>query len=166
MTTPTLPAPPLAAHRWSCAAYLEIDCEPELVGLARRFTRDTLTGVIDARTDDAILLVSELVTNAVNFAAEAGPPSSGFKQLIGLGVECGPRWLRLCVCDPYPDLPEPRQAAEDDESGRGLREIVEAYADAWWVDPRPSDKTIHAVLLHPGEVLLQEDINRFGRGPA
>ncbi|MDN3356102.1 ATP-binding protein [Actinomadura sp. DC4] len=163
MTVDTCSPPSLETLPWSRSGHLEIACKPELVAIARHFTRDLIAGCLDNEdlVDEVVLLVSELVTNAVQYAASAGPPAAGVRPGVGLGVECSARYVRVCVRDPYPVLPRPRTATEDAESGRGLREIVEAYADAWWVHLRPDDKAIHVVLLRPGEVLLQGDLVRF-----
>jgi anti-sigma regulatory factor (Ser/Thr protein kinase) len=73
--------------------------------------------------DDALLLISELVTNSVN---HGGPP-------IVLAIECDGEGLRLQVRDGSPALPTPRTPADDDESGRGLS-LVNLIASTWGVD--------------------------------
>jgi anti-sigma regulatory factor (Ser/Thr protein kinase) len=73
--------------------------------------------------DDALLLISELVTNSVN---HGGPP-------IVLAIECDGDVLRVLVRDGSPKLPTPRAAADDDESGRGLT-LVSLIANTWGVD--------------------------------
>src|SRR3954447_25060898 len=74
--------------------------------------------------DDALLLISELVTNSVQ---HGGPP-------IVLAIECDGDGLQVWVRDGAVDLPKPRQAADDDEHGRGLS-LVELLTDTWGVDP-------------------------------
>ena len=74
--------------------------------------------------DDALLLISELVTNSL---LHGGPP-------IVLAIECDGRGLRVRVRDGASDLPVPRQAGDDDESGRGLS-LVDLLTDTWGVEP-------------------------------
>ena len=73
--------------------------------------------------DDALLLISELVTNSVR---HGGPP-------IVLAIECDGDGLRVLVRDGAPELPTPRVAADDDEGGRGLT-LVDLIASTWGVD--------------------------------
>ena len=70
--------------------------------------------------DDALLLISELVTNAV---LHGGPP-------IMLSVECDGDALHVRVRDGSTALPEPRGAEPDAEGGRGMT-LVELLTDTW-----------------------------------
>jgi anti-sigma regulatory factor (Ser/Thr protein kinase) len=75
--------------------------------------------------DDAQLLVSELVTNAVSYG---GPP-------LVLRVHCDETaGLLVDVRDGTPDLPQRTHATDQDEHGRGL-ELVELLAQSWGVRP-------------------------------
>ncbi|MGP4102937.1 ATP-binding protein [Nonomuraea sp. KM90] len=89
------------------------------VPVARRLTRATLRdwGVPDEPAD---LLVSELVTNAVQHAG--GP--------VRLRLSAADGVLRCEVGDGGPGLPRPRPATPDDEGSRGLA-LVAALASAW-----------------------------------
>lgn len=71
-----------------------------------------------------MLLLSELVTNAVCHGRV--PPGRRVGTRLTLGGGC----LRIEVADANDDLPLPRTAGEDDESGRGLA-LVDALADGW-----------------------------------
>ena len=73
--------------------------------------------------DDALLLISELVTNSLS---HGGPP-------IVLAIECDGEGLRVQVRDGSPTLPTPRTAGDDDERGRGLS-LVNLIASTWGVD--------------------------------
>jgi anti-sigma regulatory factor (Ser/Thr protein kinase) len=74
--------------------------------------------------DDALLLISELVTNAVRHGS---PP-------ILLALECDGEGLRVRVRDGAPALPRPRDSIPEDEGGRGLA-LVDALSDAWGAEP-------------------------------
>lgn len=95
--------------------------------LARAFLRAAACETHHARVvDEAELLVSELVTNAVRHGA---PP-------ITMRVECdGSKGLRVSVTDNNPEPAQVRHAGPLDESGRGLR-LVDVISDAWGVEPR------------------------------
>ncbi|MFF4399569.1 PAS domain S-box protein [Streptomyces sp. NPDC001480] len=120
-----LPAAPLAAVTTDLAA------TPASVPEGRAFLNRTLTSwECAAAADDALLLLSETLTNAVQHAE-------------------GPLGLRLCrtatdltveVSDRSPHLPQPRLASEDEESGRGLF-LVRTLADSWGVRPTDEGKT-------------------------
>ncbi|MCZ9337644.1 ATP-binding protein, partial [Streptomyces sp. TRM76130] len=74
---------------------------------------------LDGVGDIAVLLVSELVTNALRHAT--GPIG------VRLVAPAGPDGvLRVEVSDPLPDLPHERPADPEDESGRGLRMVAAA----------------------------------------
>ena len=82
--------------------------------------------------DEATLLVSELVTNAVLHGA---PP-------ITLEIECdGSAGMRIRVSDGSEAEPSLGHAGVDDESGRGVA-LVDVLSDAWGVDPTPNGKVV------------------------
>ncbi|MEU7058008.1 PAS domain S-box protein [Streptomyces sp. NPDC046197] len=83
-----------------------------------------------ALADDALLLLSETLTNAVQHAE--GP--------IGLRVCRTATDVTVEVSDYNPHLPQPRLAAEDEESGRGLF-LVRTLAAGWGVRPTDEGKT-------------------------
>ena len=59
---------------------------------------------------------------------------------IGLRVRRTAADLTVEVSDRSPHLPQPRLAADDEESGRGLS-LVRALADGWGVRPTDEGKT-------------------------
>ena len=78
------------------------------------------------RVDDAMLLVSELVTNAVKY----GPEHDAIKLIVGSD---GGR-TRFTVHDlGLGPLPEMRDADDPSPGGHGLR-LVDAVADRWGVE--------------------------------
>ncbi|QKW08308.1 ATP-binding protein [Streptomyces sp. NA04227] len=90
--------------------------------------------------DTAVLLLSELATNAI--CAKTTP---GREILVRFELK-GPE-LRLEVSDASDEKPLPREAGPEEESGRGLA-LVTALADSWGVAPRLGvGKTVWACLL-------------------
>jgi len=111
------------------AAGLTIPAAPEAIKIARAFTRDTLRGWhLAGLADDAQLVVSELVTNALVHTRDGDP--SGPCPMIGLRLMAQPPWLLCMVTDPSRSLPLPRQADPDDCSGRGLQ-VIESCSSRW-----------------------------------
>ena len=118
--------------------------EPTAAAAARRFVRDTLqawqtggaTITGDGLIDDAVLLTSELVTNAV---VHAGTPVEVTCKLTGSGVE-------VMVSDEHParlvpEPPENEHIPAERTSGRGLL-LPAALASAWGVTYGQSAKAV------------------------
>ena len=114
--------------------------EPTAASRARLFIRDTLsnwgTSVSQSATDDAVLLASELVANAVQHAGTD----------LEIGLRVGGGMLEVGVTDRHPSrvLPEdPRVPGEEEysERGRGLT-LPGALASSWGVTYTPVAKTV------------------------
>ncbi|MFF7180893.1 SpoIIE family protein phosphatase [Streptomyces sp. NPDC008121] len=107
------------------------------VATARAFVRDTLQGWGYAEVvDDAVVLTSELVTNAVVHAGTAA-------DVLCLRSEDG---VRVEVADRYPEREIPVQggrtvAHPDRENGRGLL-LCAALATRWGVEYTPTRKNV------------------------
>jgi PAS domain S-box-containing protein len=108
------------------------------VATARSFVRDTLQGWGFADVvDDAVVLTSELVTNAVVHAGTAA-------EVVCLRSDHG---VRIEVSDRYPEREVPVQSAPvsmgspDQEGGRGLQ-LCAALAGRWGVEYTPTHKTV------------------------
>ncbi|MFE9999242.1 SpoIIE family protein phosphatase [Streptomyces avermitilis] len=108
------------------------------VATARSFVRDTLQGWGFADiVDDAVVLTSELVTNAVVHAGTSA-------DVLCLRSDDG---VRIEVGDRYPEREIPLQAAAvnmgnpDREGGRGLQ-LCAALAGRWGVDYTPTHKQV------------------------
>ncbi|MFC7864375.1 SpoIIE family protein phosphatase [Streptomyces murinus] len=115
------------------------------VATARSFVRDTLQGWGFADiVDDAVVLTSELVTNAV---VHAGTHA----EVLCLRTDDG---VRIEVSDQYPEREVPLQnsaspmASPDREGGRGLQ-LCAALASRWGVDYTPTHKHVWFQLNLP-----------------
>ncbi|WP_121709725.1 ATP-binding protein [Streptomyces sp. E5N91] len=128
------------------AAVLRVACSGEGFARVRVFTRDTLRGwSLDHLGDDAVLVITELVSNALTHAV---PPSVAGGPEIRLGLALGSGRLNLTVSDPGDDAPRfnPSDGSALREHGRGLC-IVDALAEEWGWTPRPpAGKTVWATL--------------------
>lgn len=133
---------------------LDIGCDPAEVGRARRWARSRLArsglSTDEPLAETLILLISELVTNAVVHTgrpavlrmrlpvrpAAQGPPG---------GRECGETFqdgtVRVEVADRSARPPRRRCAHGDDTGGRGL-ELVDGLADRWGWQPEGVGKRI------------------------
>lgn len=118
----------------------------ESAGRVRRHLVDELSrsGLSGAVVDDAALLVTELVTNAVRYAQ----PLPG--DVLQVAWELVGGRLRLKVTDGGGgDAPHRQDAGPRDTRGRGLA-IVEAVAVRWGVDRSGGDlNTVWAELPVP-----------------
>ncbi len=108
------------------------------VATARSFVRDTLQGWGFADiVDDAVVLTSELVTNAVVHAGTSA-------DVLCLRAEDG---VRIEVADRYPEREIPLQSSPvnmgspDREGGRGLQ-LCAAMAGRWGVEYTPTHKQV------------------------
>ncbi|MEU7058701.1 SpoIIE family protein phosphatase [Streptomyces sp. NPDC046197] len=115
------------------------------VATARSFVRDTLQGWgFGDIVDDAVVLTSELVTNAVVHAGTAA-------DVLCLRSDDG---VRIEVSDRYPEREIPLQSAAlnmgspDREGGRGLQ-LCAALAGRWGVEYTPTHKNVWFQLDMP-----------------
>ncbi|MDQ0843438.1 MULTISPECIES: ATP-binding protein [unclassified Streptomyces] len=119
---------------------LEIGSDPSEVGRARRWARSRLLksgmGDDEPLAETLILLISELVTNAV---VHTGCPAV-LRMLFGAGTaEVGT--VRVEVADVSACPPRPRHARGEDTGGRGL-ELVDGLADRWGWQREGAGKSI------------------------
>ncbi|MFD1828895.1 SpoIIE family protein phosphatase [Streptomyces desertarenae] len=110
--------------------------EQERVAAARHQLRELLYDwASDDRVEGAVLLLSELLTNALVH-------TEGDASLVAeLSGERGARRLRVEVADPSDELPHRREPGELASRGRGLL-LLEMLADSWGVAPRGEGKSI------------------------
>jgi anti-sigma regulatory factor (Ser/Thr protein kinase) len=111
------------------------------VRLARQATRDTLAAwQLGHLEEAAVLLVSELVTNAVRHARDTGA--------IGLELTSAGTWLRVEVQDGDPHWRMEPNRADDDESGFGFV-LVDSLAGRWGIRRVSAGKAVWAELEAP-----------------
>jgi PAS domain S-box-containing protein len=123
-------APASGVHR------MPFELTVESAALTRGFTAGVLEGAgWHEQVDTAVLLVSELVTNAVRHAC--GP--------CALVVTFVDDVVELCVEDGDRRVPSPRAAGVLDESGRGIL-LLGALAENWGVRLLPEGKGIWFTL--------------------
>ncbi|MFF9334779.1 ATP-binding protein [Streptomyces albogriseolus] len=107
---------------------------PESAAIARRLVQIVILrrwGLHPKFTEDAVLLVSELVGNAVRHTGA---------RAFGLRMRHRRGWIRVEVRDPSRALPCLMPVQEMDVSGRGLF-LVDELADRWGVDLLSHGKT-------------------------
>ncbi|QKV93174.1 ATP-binding protein [Streptomyces sp. NA02950] len=149
---------------------MEVRPDPSEVSRARRWARSRLAGsgiaADEALADTLVLLISELVTNAVvhtgcpavlrmlfpaQSAAGGGAGSGGGSGGAGVGAVGGggsfagkgPGFgtVRVEVADTSTRAPRQRCADEEATNGRGL-ELVDGLADRWGWQPEGAGKRI------------------------
>jgi anti-sigma regulatory factor (Ser/Thr protein kinase) len=122
---------------------LTLPASGQPVRLARQVTREVLPVWRLARAEEvAVLLVSELVTNAVRHARSTDTITLELKALRG--------WLRIEAYRYRPGLVVPRTPGEFDESDFGSV-LVDSLADKWGVRETVTGKTAWAELDVRGE---------------
>ena len=121
---------------------LRLPFDASSVPLARSRVREFLTeaGRSQDCVDDARMVVSELVANAVRHAR----PLPDGRLLVSWALEGG--GLQVSVSDGgSPTRPRALETATSSLSGRGMT-IVEALSDTWWSEQADGRSTGHALL--------------------
>ena len=117
-------------------ATIDLENHPDSVGQAREFARARITDwEAHALLDDALLVVSELVSNAVSHAHSA--PT--------LRLTYGAETLRIEVADDGTGMPQPRPPSTTREGGRGLY-LITAMATVWGIEETAEGKVVWAEL--------------------
>ncbi|MEU4799747.1 ATP-binding protein [Streptomyces sp. NPDC023327] len=115
-------------------AEVPLPSRPESAAIARRLAQVVVLRHwhLSAKlTEDVVLLVSELVGNAVRHTGA---------RVFGLRMHRRRGWIRVEVRDPSRGLPCLMPVQETDLSGRGLF-LVDKLSDRWGVDLLPRGKT-------------------------
>jgi len=98
---------------------------------ARHFVAELVSDYPSALAEAAVLLTSELATNAIRHAGQA----------FSVRVETTAEQLRVEVTDAGEGQPMPRSPQTLESSGRGLQ-IVESLSDEWGVARVGPGKTV------------------------
>ncbi len=135
---------------------LEVGPDPAEVGRARRWARSRLVGSgigdDEPLAETLILLISELVTNAV---VHTGCPAV-LRMLFGTSGASGTGGtVRVEVADASDCPPRQRHAAGEDTGGRGL-ELVDGLADRWGWQPEGAGKQIWCEIDRGGPVVAPQ----------
>lgn len=125
---------------------VELESDPAMVAVAREFVRDRLEAwEAPEHLDEAVLVASELVTNAMLHARTAltlrielrsSPPPAGAAS------------VRIEVFDYNPRLPTLSPLTPEATSGRGLALIAE-MATAWGMENRADGKVVWCEIGGP-----------------
>lgn len=117
--------------------HCDLPAAPEAAGIARRLVRETLEDAGAAHVmDDALLVMSELATNAVRYGAE---PIRAYADIengnLVMAVEDGRA----------SDLPYPRVLTATEPNGRGMH-LIAAMASRWGWDRSAHSKVVWAEI--------------------
>jgi sigma-B regulation protein RsbU (phosphoserine phosphatase) len=120
----------------------DLDPVPASVSVARTLVRESLAGFDRDARDVALLLTSELVTNAILHA----------RTPVQLGVLVDGGRALVCVADRLAESPtlSPSAHSHDRPGGRGLA-LVEDLADTWGTTTYTGGKTVWFVLQTAGD---------------
>ena len=110
---------------------------PESVGAARRtIVRQLQAWGLNASIDDMQLVASELITNALRYGADP----------IEFRLSVREDRLRLEVSDANTtDIPQPRQAADHESTGRGMP-LIDALTASWGAQVSGARKVVWAEI--------------------
>ncbi|KFF97988.1 protein phosphatase [Streptomyces scabiei] len=171
-------APAYAGFDRRAVAHLSLPSGPLAPGAARRFAGAALAewaeldlpgaAALSARlVEDALVVVSELVTNAV---VHAGTDVELLCRL-GRDVPAAAGWLLVEVSDHHPSKTVRDEGAERPylverpygaaEYGRGLR-LVAALSEAWGITYRTGVKTVWARLSVDGAMAVEGAFEAYG----
>ena len=124
---------------------VHLPCAPASVAFARRALSDDLkaVGVFDQAVGDAVLVVSELVSNAILHAY----PLPGERLKVAWDVDDG--WLEVAVSDGgSATVPQVGHPTAVSVGGRGLA-IVAHICQTWGVRADDVGLTVWAILPAP-----------------
>lgn len=170
LVSPAGPAPRLVSARQAVAASLPPEAPkcvhgaagsaglrqallaigPEAAKAARDFTKLTLREwQLDALISEAVLIASELVTNAIRHGGCAAAAEDCADAKVELAWQRQPSRVICMVTDRSPLPPLLGAADQDAESGRGLQ-VVQALAATWgWMMLGATSKAVWAALTVP-----------------
>jgi anti-sigma regulatory factor (Ser/Thr protein kinase) len=142
-SAPLPPAPP--ARERAADARVPLIPGPAAASVARAHLRAAIgSWRLPVDVDVAVLLVSELVTNAVTHGDDgAGTPLAAVTMIL----RCSGGELRVEVHDRSRDMPVPVSLGvpDDSETGRGLM-LVDTLAAEWGYYRTPGGKAVYFTL--------------------
>jgi anti-sigma regulatory factor (Ser/Thr protein kinase) len=132
---------------WPLQAHLELAALPTAPGCARDHVRSLAhEWGLPGLADTAELLVSELVTNAVQASERLKIRADlAIVPVVGLWVTSDGISMVLHVWDANPEIPVLKDFAADDENGRGLF-LVETLSKDWAVDCKADGKVVWCLI--------------------
>ena len=159
----TTMAPPRTAERHGCRVRLATG--PAAPAEARRRVRDAIRSWrVPVDLDAALLLTSELVTNAIRH--EAGQEAGQGAQAVMLAIASSRGRLRVDVHDTSRSLPAVAEVPADAETGRGLL-LVETLSDEWGFYRTPAGKAVYFTLaFEPGNADETDNADQPDEAPA
>jgi anti-sigma regulatory factor (Ser/Thr protein kinase) len=131
------------AGEWPLRDFIELGALPGAVPCARLHSRQLMwEWRLASLSENVELLVSELVTNAVQASRSMGPVTP-----VRLWLRADIRRVLILVWDASPQVPVCMNINEDAERGRGLH-LVDAVSDKWhWYFPQETGgKVIWALI--------------------
>ncbi|MEV4185010.1 ATP-binding protein [Streptosporangium canum] len=150
--------------RWSALrllAHAEFPGTPYSVSMVRLWVRDLLSGrIADVVLDDVVLLLSEVVTNAVVHSDSGRMP--GGSVMVCLGVGGGMVHVEVIDDGSATSVPFIRAANADSDGGRGLF-LVEMMASGWGT--HHDDEAGNAVWFHVADDTAATSASAAGRLP-
>lgn len=129
---------------------IHLPCDPEAVNHARSAVALAMTD--DQRIDlvaDVVLVVSELVANAVTFT------TGGCTLRVGYSGVGSTRRTVVVEVDDCDDVNPLRRAETDRQPGHGLG-VVQQLADRWGIGRLDSGKCVWAELSEPSDRPVRE----------
>jgi len=134
---------------------VSLPAEPASAAVARRFVRELLDAWGAGEFEDAaVLLTSELVTNALLHARSA----------TELNVRLADGRLRVGVADRTPVAPVRKRYGKEAATGRGLL-LIEAMANSWGTEQREQGKVVWFELSSVDEGRVSESVAAVGSLP-
>jgi len=151
------------------AAHIELAALPTSPFWARRHAQAVLGAwqICPDITEVALLLVSELVTNAVAATTAQPEPEPAAARPIVQTLRHQPGRIVIEVSDSAPGPPVITDAGPDAETGRGLA-IVQALSKEWsYHYPPAGGKTVHCTLstptTHPAPAMMRDSDTTWKR---
>jgi anti-sigma regulatory factor (Ser/Thr protein kinase) len=139
ITSPAVPARPVGPR----VCRVRLTAGLAAAKAARAVVEKTLRAWrVPVDPDVAVLLTSELVTNAVTHGAEEAGIAGGF---VTLAIACSAAGLRVDVHDGSGDLPLLESPLAEAETGRGLL-LVTSLSAEWGFYRTPEGKAVYFTL--------------------